>query len=124
MKFLTRIGAIILKGIEIYAGFAPIIQTAFPGFQDKVQVLSNDLVEIANIIVQVESFGQALAIPGPQKLIAATPAVSQIILRSAILANHSIADPILFKQGCTKIADGMADVLNSLDDKIPTQNKT
>ena len=123
MKFLTKLGQILLKGIEIYAGFAPIAQASFPGIAGPIATVSNDLSQIANIIVQVEAMGQALQLPGVNKLIAAVPSVEQIILQSTLLVNHKIANPELFKAGATKIADGMADVLNSLHDQIDTVSK-
>ena len=123
MKFLTKLGQIILKGVEIWAGFAPLVQTAFPNQAGTIQTVSNDLAQIANIVVETEAVGQALGLAGNQKLQAATPSVAQIILSSSMLANHKIANPDLFKQGCQKITDGMADVLNSLHDQIDTVNK-
>lgn len=123
MKFLSKLGQIILKGVEIYAGFAPIAQASFPSASGAIATVSKDLSEIADIIVQVEAVGQALQLPGDKKLLAAVPSVTQIVLQSSMLANHKISDPVLFKAGCTKIADGMADVLNSLHDNVDTINK-
>ena len=124
MKFLSKLGQIILKGVEIYAGFEPVAEMAFPGQKDKLQVISKDLSEIASIVVNVEGVGQALKLAGPQKLQAAAPLVANAILQSSILVNHTINDQALFQQGAQKIADGMADVLNSLHDNINTTNKT
>jgi hypothetical protein len=124
MTFLKKLGQIILKATEIFAGFAPIVQTEFPGLSGTVQTVSNDLAQIANIVVAVEAAGQSLNIPGADKLKAAAPQVAQIILKSALLVNHKIANPDLFQQGSTKIADGVADILNSLHDNIDTQSMT
>jgi hypothetical protein len=124
MTFLKKLGSILLRATEIAAGFAPIAQMSFPGQSDKIQTVSNDLAQIANIIVTVEAVGQSLNLPGAQKLQAAAPQVAQIILQSAVLSNHKIANTVLFQGGCQKIADGMADVLNSLHDNINTQSMT
>lgn len=113
-KWLTIVGQILLKGTAVWLGFAPTAAAAFPGQAGTIQTVSKDLAQIADIIAQVEAAGQALQLPGPQKLEMATPMVAQIIIASAIMANHQIADPVLFKQGCGKIAGGFADVLNSL----------
>lgn len=123
MKFLTRLGQILIKATEIAIGFAPLAKVGLPGQSEKIDTISTDLAEIANIIATVEAMGQALALPGIQKLTAASPLVAQIILKSSVLANHKVANPVLFQQGCQKVADGMADVLNSLEDKIDTINK-
>lgn len=123
MKFLTKLGQILRKGVEIYTGIAPVVSGMFPGTAGAVQTVSQDLAEIAGIVTTVEVIGQTLNQPGSQKLVAATPLVAQVILKSSILANHKIADPVLFQAGCQKIADGMADVMNSLHDDIETVNK-
>ena len=120
MTFLAKLGSILLKATQIVTGIAPFIPQAQQG---TYQIISRDLEQVSQIIIQAELFGQALGIKGPDKLKAATPAVAQIILQSSILANHKINDAALFQQGCQKIADGMADVLNSLHDNVETENK-
>ena len=124
MKFLTKLGQVLLQVTQVITGFAPLAKVAFPGYADKVDVVSQDLAEVAQVIVNVEAVGQTLGLPGAQKLQAAAPLVAQILIRSSLVANHKIANPTLFQQGAQKIADGMADVLNSLEDKVDTINKT
>ena len=114
MKFLSILGQVLLKGTAIFTGFAPLLQATMPGQSGTIQTISKDLSQIADIVAQVEAAGQALSLPGDQKLAMATPMVAQIIISSSMLAKHQIADPVLFKQGCSKVASGMADVLNSL----------
>ncbi len=125
MTFLKKLGTIVLKVTEIVTGFGPLASMLIPGTKDDkiIQMVSADLVQIASIIAQVEVFGQALGIAGPDKLKAAAPAVAQIILQSAVMVNHKIENPALFHQGCTKVADGMADILNSLKADVDTVNK-
>lgn len=123
MSFLKKFGSIILKATEIVTGIAPMIST-----NDKsaaiVNTVSADLAQIAGIIGTVEGIGQALALPGAQKLTAAAPQVAQIILQSSIMAHQKIANPDLFAQGSRKIADGMADCLNSLHENgVESMNK-
>lgn len=120
MTLLAKIGMVLLKATQIVAGIAPFIPSAQQG---TFQIISRDLEQVSQIIIQAELFGQALGLKGPDKLKAASPAVAQIILQSSILANHKLANPELFKVGCNKIADGMADVLNSLEDKVDTVDK-
>ncbi len=71
---------------------------------------------MAGIIQQIEIIGQKMQTPGAQKLQMAAPLVAQVILQSSVLANHKIANSDLFQQGCTKVADGWADILNSLNE--------
>lgn len=125
MKFLTKLGQIINRALQVVGILSPVIQVESPKAGSIVQTVSADLVDVAGVITNVEAFGQALALKGPDKLKASVGPVSQIILQSTLLANHKIAQPDLFTQGATKIADGMADVLNSLNpDGIQTTNKS
>src|SRR5229473_448728 len=114
MNLLAKIGGIILKATEILTGFGSVVSQSIPSSSGVITTVSKDLTEIATVITQVEAVGQSLAIAGPDKLKAAAPLVAQVILSSAMIVNHSIADSAKFQGGCTKIADGMADILNSL----------
>jgi len=124
MKFLTKLAQIFAKGMQIFGLFAPVVQQAFPGTSQTVQTVSQDLAQVATVIVDVEQMAVALGLKGPDKLKAAAPLVADIVLKSTLLVNHKIANPALFTQGATKIADGMADVLNSLNgDNLVVVNK-
>lgn len=125
MSWLKKIGQLLLQGIIIAEGVAPVIAQNVPASAGTVAKVGDDLAILQNIIVQAEAMGQALGLPGADKLRAAAPMVAQMIVSSSILANHKIADQALFYQGSTKIADGMADVLNSLKDNTDstTQSK-
>jgi hypothetical protein len=120
MKFLSKIGKYLLKGTVVLAGLGPLWQETKVG--DKVELVSDKLIEIRTVILQVEAVGQALGLPGAQKLTAAAPLIAQVILDSAIVGDRKIADPELFKAGSKKIADGMADVMNSLKDDVDTED--
>jgi hypothetical protein len=126
MSFLKKLGQVagtVGKVAMVAAGYGQLVETLVPGQKDKIHVISQDLAQISVIAQQVEVMGQALGLPGAQKLTAATPLVAQVILQSSILAHHKIDNPVLFQQGCQKIADGMADVLNSLEDKVEVVEK-
>lgn len=123
MTLLKKIGDFIVRGIQILAGFSPIAQAALPNQTGIIQTVSQDLAQVANIIVTAEAMGTALGQPGSMKLVMATPMVAQIILQSSILAGHKVANGPLFTAGAQKIADGMADVLNSLhEDGVTATN--
>lgn len=124
MKLLSRIGQIALKATELIMGYGPLVKQAIPGTRDDraIDLVADKLVELRDVIVQVEIFGQALGLAGADKLKAAGPAVAQVILSSSILAGRKIRDPELFKRGATKMSDGMADIMNSLDDKVETDD--
>lgn len=121
MSWLKKAGSILLKATEVLTGIGPLLP---PQYQHAQQVIVSDLKSIETIIVQVEAFGQVLGIAGPDKLKAAAPLVAQMILQSSIVAGRKIDNPALFQQGASKIADGMADVLNSLKPDIASDSKT
>ncbi len=97
MTFLKKLGSLILQGLQIVARFEGAVTATVPGSGEIIQVISHDLSQIAQIIADVEVAGQALGLPGPQKLLAAAPLVGQVVLDSAILVNHKVADPVLFQ---------------------------
>ncbi len=123
MSFLKKLGQIVVKGLEIVTGFAPVVQSLMPNSTTAIQTVSQDLAQIASIITQMEAVGAALGLAGPDKLRGASPLIAQVILSSSMLANHQVADGALFTQGCTKIGDGMADCLNSLKENVQTVDK-
>jgi hypothetical protein len=116
MTWLSMAAKIALTAARIVVGFGPAASALIPGTKDdKIIAVGTDyLVKISNVIQNAELFGQALGIKGPDKLKAAAPAVAQIVLTSSLVAGKKIANPALFQQGCTKVGDGVADILNSL----------
>ncbi len=124
MTFLKKLGSILLQATEMWAGFAPVITQTLPGASGPIAVVSKDMAAIAQIVVEAEAMGQALAQPGTAKLAAAAPLVAQIVLQSSIMADRKIADPALFNKGCGELAGAMADILNSLHDNIDTTSKS
>jgi hypothetical protein len=125
MKFLSKLAEYFAKGLQIISIFAGVTAKVLPGpIATEVQVVSQDLDQVGQVILDSEQIAVALGLKGPDKLKAAAPRVADILLRSAMLANHKIANSTLFTQGATKIADGMADVINSLHpDGIVVVNK-
>jgi len=127
MKWLTLIGKIVLTGLSVVTGFGPMAAAMIPGTKDDkiIKQTEDTLAQVAQIIGMVEAIGQAATTPmaGPEKLKVAAPLVAQIIMSSSMLTQHKITDEVLFRQGCTSIASGMADVLNSLHGTPDTVNK-
>lgn len=119
MKFLTKLGQVLLTVTQIVTGIGPF----FPKQLEPVTRHVDKLMELASIITTVEVIGQKLAIPGDKKLEGAAPLIAQSILQSSLLVDKKISDPVLFIKGCTSIGSGLADVLNSLDSRVETENK-
>jgi hypothetical protein len=124
MKFLSKVAEYFAKGLQIIGLFSPVVEVAAPKSAGVIQTVSQDLTEVGEAIVDAEQVGLALGLKGPDKLKVAAPKVADIILQSSMLANHKVQNPDLFNQGATKVADGMADILNSLHtDGIQVTNK-
>ena len=94
-----------------------------PKIASGIAVGVNDLTQIGSIIAQVEAMGQALSLPGTQKLTAAAPLVAQVVLNSELLIGRKITDEALFTKATQEIASGMADLLNSLKADVQTTSK-
>ena len=119
--FLKKIGAGILQGLKIATNVLPTISQEIPATAGIIGKIQDGIDLIGGVIVSAEVMGQALNLPGTQKLTAAAPQVAQIILQSALLAGKKIADQAKFNAGCVKVADGFADILNSLSaDEVKT----
>ena len=125
MKFLSKLGQIVVNVAGILTGFGPLISAMNPQAGAVVTQAEDVLGKISAVIGQVEVFGQAIALPGPQKLTAAAPMVAQELLLFFKARGHKVNNEALFMQGATKVADGMADCWNSLNaDALDKQNMT
>lgn len=117
MTFLKKLGQVIANIAGIASGIGPIFAAAIPKAAGAIATGISDLQAIASEIATVETIGNTVtnpAITGPTKLQMATPLVAQVIMQSALLAGKKIANPALYQVGSQKVADGMADILNSL----------
>jgi hypothetical protein len=124
MKFLSKLVEYFEKGLQILNLFQPTIQMVDNKAGMITQTVSKDMNEIYLVLADVEKEALALGLKGPDKLKMAVPLVEDIILRSASLANHKVANPDLFKQGVEKLTSGAADIVNSLHtDGIESVNK-
>lgn len=117
MSFLKKLGTVLANvgGMAIGVGRLPLAIPVFAEDRDRLVERGglSELKSIENVIVQMESMGQTLGLAGPGKLKAAVPLVAQVILGSSLMIGRSIASMDLFISGVRKIADGIADVLNS-----------
>ncbi len=118
MSFLKRLGQVIANIAGIASGIGPIFGTVVPKSATVVTTVISDLQQVAGVIATVEAIGQAATtpMPGAEKLRVATPLVAQVIMQSSLLAGKHIADPVKYQQGAQKVADGIADILNSINE--------
>lgn len=125
MGFLSRVGKIALEVTKLLTGLEPLVKVLAPDRSGVMHTVVDSSAKITDIIQTAEVMGQALALPGDRKLVAATPLVAQVILKSDALAGKKISNPTLFQKGVQSIASGWADILNSLDgDSVKADAKT
>jgi hypothetical protein len=100
-------------------GFAPFVSQTLPQSTGLVGTVSKDITQIAAVIGEVETAGfTASRRAEAYRRIAARRASPSAIIATA---GKKIANEALFQQGAKKIADGMADVLNSIhEDSLKT----
>lgn len=118
MTFLKKFGQVVAQILGLVTGIGPLLGNAYPAAASAISTTGDTLNRILGVVMSVEATGAALSLPGPQKLAAAAPQVAQVILASAFLAQHEIADPEKFKSAVATITSGVADLLNSLKDKV------
>lgn len=116
MTFLKKLGLALAKGLQIAAAVGGV---ALPFFGNSkaaqvAGVVESDFVQAGSIITGVEAVLQTPG-SGAQKLAAATPLMASFIKSTELVAGKKIANEALFIQGSGKMSDGMADILNSLD---------
>lgn len=133
LSFLSKMGSVLHKVEGVVTNFSPLIGMAVGAVgallpdgskaKDVLAAVPGEIQQAVSLIQSTEAFGQALGTPGPDKLKAAAGPMAQIILQSTAFAGKKIKNPDLFKQGATKVADGLADCLNSVDEgEVKVQN--
>ena len=69
VKFLTKLAEYFAKGLQIIGVFAPTFEKVLPGpAAAVVQVVSKDLTEMAQVILDAEQVGVALQLKGALRL--------------------------------------------------------
>lgn len=120
LSFLKKLGAALAEGIAIATGFGPLIAPYLGAKSGAVvSTVINDLTQIGVVVVQVEAILQGTG-TGPDKLKAAVPLVASIIRTSELVGGRKIEDEAAFVAACQTITSGVADLLNSLEPKVPT----
>jgi len=126
MSFLSKFGKVALEvgrvsatlGVPFVGPAVSVVDALVPKGGDRIPTITpgSEFAAIAALALQVEVMGQIIKAPGPEKLKMAAPFVGPIILASPFMRGKKVHDPTLFSQGCTKLMDGTADLLNSLDE--------
>jgi len=125
MTWLKKYGLAVLKFIGQVVGVLPQYLSSATATGT---TLGDTLAKIGQAVATAEVMIGALSDPnaktGADKLRAATPIVAQLVQTSELLTGKKIANEALFIQGCTKITDGTADVLNSLKADVEVVSTT
>ena len=114
MSFLSKLGSILLKGLSIVVGIAPLV-SADPQAASVITETETILNKIITAVQYAEGMGQALSLPGAQKLIAAAPFVEQAVLDLFKARGWQIADETKFKADCAALTGVIADILNDVN---------
>lgn len=114
MTFLKLLGSILVKGLGFAQAIAPAVIQLLPNSAGTVQTISKDITEVLHCIITAEAMGQATGLSGPQKLVAATIMIEQIVSSSAVMTGKAIANPDLYHKAMSEFAQAGCDLLNSL----------
>ena len=125
MKLLSKIAKIAGQVLVTFTGLEPVIRGFLP--DEKTGVLTeikDTMLEVRDAVISAETMAAAMTgtISGDEKLRMAGSLASDIILKSALVADRKVKDEALFKKGANSITSGMADILNSLDDDLDEDN--
>jgi hypothetical protein len=116
MGLLKKFGQIVVRIGGIALGLQPLIGAQNAQAGAVTGQIVDTLGQVAAVVGQVEAVGQALNLPGDQKLTGATPLVAQIVL-SSLVAGRKINDHERFRAGVATMTTGVVEILNSLDDE-------
>jgi hypothetical protein len=122
MTFLKKLGLGLAKAKQAIAIIRPFLGLLKDGERIGAGVdrVDDTLGQVAGVVVTVEGIGAALKLDGAQKLSAASPMVTQLILQSSLVSGRKIADEAKFAEGVAKVTAGVVDILNSISaDEAP-----
>jgi len=119
MGFLKNFGAALLKIGEVVTGVGPIFSQFLPkGAAGTLATVEDTFTKIMGTVMTVETFFAALTskgLTGADKLKAATPLVSQIILQTEGLKGKKVKDLVKYQASVAGITSNIADLLNSFE---------
>lgn len=121
LSFLKKVAQVTVKAAEVAAGVGPIFSRANPKAEPVITKVVGSLGQLADIVQTVETVGQVLGTPGADKLRAALPLVTDAVLKSDVLVGKKIQDPILFRKAVEELAQGVVDLLNSVEHDEPAK---
>lgn len=118
MTWLSKVGTVLAKIVGFISGLTPLIGNTFGGQAAAVTTQVGTSLDQALGVIQVAEAmfaATGAAKTGPQKLQAATPFISKLLLATETLAHAKIQDAAKFNAAAEGITSALADLLNSLD---------
>lgn len=115
LTFLKKLGQILLNVAGVATSVGPILGPFLGSGKGVVTTAVNDLTQIAQLVVQIETaFAAVPNSTGQQKLQALVPLVANVISTSQVVIGKKIQNQEQFTKGCTEVAQGMVDILNAI----------
>lgn len=114
VKGLSKVAAIIKQADGAADQAGPWLERFFPKQAATIRQVDDGLEKAAEIVIKAEVVGAAIGSTGPEKAEKAGAAMAELLL-DKLIAGKRIAHQDLFRAGATKMASGLADVLNSID---------
>lgn len=120
MTFLKKVGQILGAGLKILTGLGPVVSAVVPNVGDDIVKIENTLEQAMQIVMQAEVMGEAINLPGAQKLAAATPLVKQVVLLLFKAKGLEISDEAKFTAAISGLTGSVADLLNAVHERSVT----
>lgn len=118
MSLLKKIGLYAVKIVGIAAGLLPLVQSA-TGSNPTAAAVEDKLSKAFDVVATAEQMFTAAFGPdsktGPDKLKAAVPFVSALILQTDALTGKHPKNEAAFADAVTRVTSALADVYNSFE---------
>lgn len=114
VKGLSKVAAIIKQADGAADQAGPWLERFFPKQASTIRQIDDGLEKAADIVLKAEVVGAAIGSTGPEKAEKAGAAIAELLL-DRLIAGKKIQHPELFRAGSTKIASGLADIMNAVD---------
>lgn len=129
MGFLTALLNDIVTVGKIFIGFAPLVEAAAPSAAPALTTASNDIANILNAVVAVETQSAAISAGGTtltaaQKTSMIAALVTPIITAANGVAGKTIADPTGFQNGVNLITQGAEAIVAAFHTDVVAQVTT
>jgi hypothetical protein len=116
-SFLKNAGKLLANVAAVEAGLEPIFKGALPASAgptlDKIDLVFKQVVAVEGMFAAAYPGQQT----GPQKLVAAAALIGPVLQSVDTIRGKSIANEAAYTAAVQKIAGGIADLLNTLNDK-------